>query len=119
MFKIKGMGLISFLMVLFLIGCGVYLALMIAPPYYDHYAIEDALEAVAKDPNVTIMSKAKLADALSRRLEVNNIRGFNTTNIELVEANKKNYLVLAYEVRKHLVSNVDVILTFDSRVVVE
>ena len=117
--KQKGLGVVGFLIVIGLVIFFAYLAFLLVPPYYESYAVNDAIKELAKDPEITAMSKVKLKDALTRKLQVNNIRNFTTNEVAIEEDAGKSYLVLNYEVRVNVFKNLDAVMRFDNKVMVQ
>ena len=107
--------LFSALVVIFVVIIGMNLA----PPYLSHYKVQESLKALAKDPNVREMSKPKIKDYLARKFQVNSVRNVSANDLEIEKKDGKTYLNLRYEVRVHMVGNVDAVLKFEDQAMVE
>lgn len=114
--KIKGITITSFLFVLIVIGFAVKLAIPIAPVYFDHYTINNAMKALAKEPDVAKMSKAKVRDLFQRKLQVNNVKNVGPDDLQFEKVDGEPFLILSYEVRKHVIGNIDAVMVFKEQV---
>jgi hypothetical protein len=114
--KQKGLTFISWLIIFIMAGFLVYVVLNIIPVYIDHFAIEATLESVKQDPLSASKSSRELRDTISKRLDVNNIRHVTRDDIKIVRSGKKTKIQISYEVVRHIVYNISLIMTFDEQV---
>ena len=115
----KGM---SFIQILFfaciLIFVGT-LGFTLAPPYLEHLTIKKSLQDLAKQPDIKTQSTGKIRDLLLRRFQVNNIKNVKATDLDVDKRDGKIYLSMDYEVRVHVMFNVDAVVKFNEVVLVE
>lgn len=115
--QVKGMTVAGFLFVILVIGVVAKLAIPLAPAYFNHYAIKNAMKDLAQEPNLTKMTKAKIRDLFQRKLSVNNIQEIKSENLEIEKrADDQEWLILNYEVRKHVIANIDAVILFNEEV---
>ena len=115
----KGISLIK---LLFLIGVVVFLGILgmtLAPPYMEHLTVKKSLESLAKEPDVKTLSTFQIKELLLRRFQVNNVKNVDAKSLEISKKNGKMTLSMNYEVRVHVMGNVDAVLKFDEAVLVE
>jgi membrane protein implicated in regulation of membrane protease activity len=114
--KQNGMTLIGFVIVLALTVFFAYVAMRIVPLYLEYHALTSAMEQLENDPAAASQSPAAIKTRLINSLWVN----YATDNIrrEHMRITKSDGVKLrvAYEVRRPLVGNVDLILSFDKTV---
>lgn len=115
----KGMSLIQILFiggVFILIGT---LGFTLSPPYLEHLTIKKSMQDLAKQSDIKTLSTATIRDLLLRRFQVNNIRNVKATDLDVDKRDGKMYLSMDYEVRVHVMFNVDAVVKFDEVVLVE
>lgn len=117
--SMQGMTVLGMLFTAFLVIIVVVLAINLIPPYLHFYAIKESMETMAKDPETPKMSKAKLRDTFIRKLQVNDIKDVAPEALTIEKKDNKNFLMINYEVRTHLVGNIDAIIKFNEQVMIE
>lgn len=116
--KQKGVSMISLLFWGMLLALVVVIGLNLFPPYMEHMSVKRALTDLAKT-DIKTKSTQKIEDLLLRRFQVNNVKNVKAKDLDIDKRDGKMYLSLAYEVRVHLISNIDAVVSFDDSVVVE
>lgn len=115
--KQNGLTLIGFILVLVLVISAAYVAMRIVPLYLEYHALINAMDQLEDDPGAKAMSPPAIKTRLINSLWVN----YATDNIkrEHMKVTRSDGVKVrvAYEVRRPIVGNVDVILTFDRTVV--
>ncbi len=117
--KNKGITILGMIIAVLIVCFGVLLIIRVLPPYMQHYAVKNALEDIAKEPNAAQMSKAKIRDKLERRLQVDGISAVKGENLEIEKIDNKATLVLNYERRVPAVANVDFVFKYHEQVPLE
>jgi hypothetical protein len=114
--KQKGLTLIGFIIVLALTIFIAYVAMRIVPLYLEYHALINAMEVLEDDPRSKSMQpnalKARLLDVLWVNYASDNIRKEHMR----ISRSDGVKLRVAYEVRRPIVGNVDVIVSFDRTV---
>ncbi len=114
--KQKGMSLVGFLIVLAMVIFFAYLGMRIAPIYIEFYSVKQAMNGIADEPGSANYSpydlKAKFLDRLFINYSDGNVK---SENIRVVR-NNGVWLVVKYDVRRPVMGNLDVIASFDERV---
>jgi hypothetical protein len=114
--KQSGMTLIGFIIVLALVLFLSFIGMKIAPIYLEYYSVVSAMNGVAKEKGSARLSpydvKVKVLNRLYLSYSAENVK---EKHIKLVRRNGV-YLQIAYEVRKPVIGNLDVMATFDKSV---
>ena len=114
--KQDGLTLGGFLIVLVVALFVVYVGMRIIPLYLEYHALTSAMSQLEEDPTAKSMSPAAIKTRLINSLWVN----YATDNIrrEHMRITRSDgvQVRVAYEVRRPIVGNVDVILSFDHSV---
>jgi hypothetical protein len=114
--KQQGLSLIGFILVLALIIFASFIGMRLWPIYYNHYAVVNAMNAVADEPGSANWSLSQMRVRVYGNLFVSGTEGFiKNENISKLR-DRGVQLRIAYEVRKPLIGNLDVVATFDRRV---
>jgi hypothetical protein len=112
----QGLTLIGFVLVLSLAIFASYIGMRLWPIYYNHFAVVNAMNAVADEPGSANWSLKQMRIRVWSNLFVSGTEDFiKDQNITKVR-DKGIQLRIAYEVRKPLIGNLDVVAKFDRRV---
>lgn len=104
-------ALTMMVMVLFFGGL-LTLAIKLGPIYLDDITIQEALESLDGTDGLSTMGPAQVRTLINKRLSVNNVRGFDAKNITVEKDGDTVMILVDYEVRNDLFSNVDTIVHF-------
>lgn len=117
--KQKGLSPIGILFMVCTFALIVVTGLKLTPHYLDYNTIRSVYETVASDPNIAKKGPAEVYDALSKALTLNSIQEFNLqSNTYFNNDSGEKVLGFNYEIRVHMFSNIDVVLTFDHEIYV-
>lgn len=111
----NGLGAIGWLSVLALIAICALLFLKIAPVYMNSMTVGSILSGMEEDPDMGSKSPGELSVTLRKRLNVNSITGIDRDEVHVERGIKSTTIEIDYEVRKNLVGNIDVVLSFNKR----
>jgi len=112
----RGMTGVGWLIVLALIGFFVMLTLKLVPIYLENYNVKTVLKSLEEEPYVTKKSPAEIKRLLKKRLEISYVSGVGTDDVKIKKKNGVMEVGLAYQVKSHIVGNVDILVTFDEKV---
>lgn len=115
----RGMTLISFLLLLALLGFCAVVVVRVAPIYIDHYMVKSTLQSLESDRDLRDKSREEIFDLLQRRWEINDIDEVTTGNLKLERDEGTLRLKLRYDVIRHVLGNLDVVVRFDDVVVID
>ena len=114
--KQRGITLMSFILVLIVIGLVAVIAMNLFPVYSEGFSVQSAMKSVAQEPNAPSMSLPEAQKKLQRHFDIDYVDSVKGTDAKIERENGKNNLVMTYEVRKHLFYNLDFVAMFDYRV---
>ena len=90
----------------------------LGPLYYDHNIMSNVLDAMGMEAGLSNRTDNDLRDMIKQRFKLNNIRDFDIRqHIKFERTGRGTEIVMDYEVRMPLVHNLDIIASFDKRVV--
>jgi len=114
--KQKGLTLIGFGLVLVLVVFFAYIGMRLVPLYLEYHAVVNAMEVLQDDPMAAKLSPGAIRERIMRSLYVS----YASDNIQRNDISIKRQdgvqVRVAYEVRRPMVGNVDVIVSFDRTV---
>jgi len=115
-----GITFISLLLLLIMLGFFALLALRLGPLYLENYTIRSALQGLKQDPELAQKGPEAIRSALEKRLYINEIRRFDTAeekqDIQVRREGEQFKVSVDYEVREHIVANVDAVVSFSNSV---
>ena len=115
--KQEGLTLIGFGIVLVFVVFFAYVGMRLVPLYLEYHALVGAMERLQEDPGAAKLPAARIRDRIMRSLYVS----YASDNIQSHHIKIKRsggiQVNAAYEVRKPMIGNVDVVVHFDKTVV--
>lgn len=111
----RGITLIGFLIVLALAGFFFLIGAKLLPMYTEFMAVKAAMVQVQNTPGSARLTPEQVWKILDRTFYTSYVDSVQRTDMQLVRQNGY-FLRIAYEVRKPLVYNLDVVAKFDHSV---
>jgi len=108
----RGITLIGFILVLGVVGVFLYMGMKLIPMYTEYYSLKQALAGMAKEPGIIDNQPAKIEDLLFRRLDVSFSENIKPADVKIVRKDAGYLVTVDYEVRRPLISNIDVVGKF-------
>jgi Tfp pilus assembly protein PilE len=111
----SGMTLVSFVVVMAVVGFFIYIGMKLFPMYSEYFAVRSALKALAAEPGVTSQDPAQIKSTLiDKRLYVSYATSVKSENITVEQTNGGVQVRVDYEVRKPLIYNLDIVGRFSA-----
>lgn len=109
----RGMTAISLAGLLAILAFFVLIALKLVPIYLDHFKVASHLEAIANDHATANMEPEEISKVYFKRLDIDDVESVKPENL-FIEKPQDGKMVLAveYEVRRPMLGNVDVVVSF-------
>ena len=114
--KPRGMTLMSFVMVLIVVGFFALVIMKLFPMYSEYFNLKGVMEEYAAQPNSASIPPAQMHTDLNRRFGIAYVSSVKKEHIKLVREGGVSKLNIAYEVRVPLFGNLDVVGKFDHTV---
>ncbi|WP_417472906.1 DUF4845 domain-containing protein [Luteimonas mephitis] len=110
----RGMTLLSFVIVLAVVGFFAYIGMKLFPMYSEYYSVKQALKGLQQEAGIANQDPAKIKDLFFRRLYISYSENVKPENVKLQRSQKGAGwdMTVDYEVRKALVGNLDVVGKF-------
>lgn len=115
----KGITVLQVIFLALFISFAVVIGVNLVPPYMEHMSVKSALVDLGKQTDIRNKSPGKIQDLLLRRFQINDVKSVKPSDLEIDKRDGEMHLSLRYEVRVHLIGNLDAIVVFDDKVKVE
>ena len=107
----------SILVILLVLASLVSVGSRVIPLYLDHNTMGAIMEKMSLENGLALESEGNIRDTMRKRLKINNIRDFDLKeHLKIDHSKVGTELVLDYEVRIELVSNLSLIAAFNKKV---
>lgn len=113
--KQSGLTLMSFLIVLVVVGFFIFIGMKLFPVYNEYWSVATDMKGLAAEPGVKQLSPEQVRDRLFRRFDISYVDSVKPQNVKITRQNGYQ-LNVAYEVRRNLMYNLDFVAVFDKTV---
>lgn len=110
----SGITLLSFVVVLAAVGFVLYVGVKLFPMYQEYYAVRTVMKSLAKQADSAELSPEQARELFFRRLDINNSESVGKDDIQFERVDGGLRMKVAYEVRRPLLGNLDVVGKFES-----
>ena len=114
--KQRGVTAVGWLIILALIGFFTLVTLKLLPIYIDGFSVTSALESLKNEHNVSSKSPAEIKNMIMKRLDINMVTDVERENIFIERSGGMMTVEIEYEVRKPMMGNVDIVVTYNNKV---
>ena len=111
----EGMTLLSFVVVLAVVGFALYVGMKLFPMYEEYYSIRMVLKGIASETSTgASMEPEKVRELFAKRLDVNYSDNVKPSDLKFDRVDGGWRMSVAYEVRRPLIANLDVVGKFEA-----
>ncbi len=114
--KQQGMTGLGWLTILFLIGFFAFLGVKIIPIYLENYQVKSVVKSLKQEPMITKKTVGEIRKLIKKRLKINSVYDLKKENIKIKKSGGLLTVEIAYEVRKPMLSNIFVVVSFSDKV---
>ena len=115
----RGLTLFSFLIVFIVLGFFILTALKVIPVYLDHIKVKSSLDNVKTEIGISPKSPEEIKRMLEKRWDINSIEGITASeNVTVEKRGGAMTIQVAYEVERHILGNVSLLMKFDDTITV-
>ena len=108
----SGITLIGFVVMLAVVGLFAYVGMKLFPMYSEFFSVKTALKGLASEPGISAQDPKKIRDLFFRRLYISYSENVKEENVKLQRTDNGWRMEVDYEVRKPIISNLDVVGKF-------
>ncbi|HJL61123.1 MAG TPA: DUF4845 domain-containing protein [Pseudomonadales bacterium] len=114
----RGMGAAGWLILILVFGSIITAGTKLAPFYLDHNTMSNIMDKMALEDGMKKKPKRQILDTLQNRFKLNNIRNFPLKEkLTIDRTSNGTEVMLKYEGRVALVGNVDMIASFEKKII--
>ncbi len=116
----QGLGVAGWLLLILVFGGAMTVGMKLLPLYMDHRTMSNVLDSLTEISGLGSQRSDQIQSVIQQRFKLNGIRDFNfKDNMTIARDDDGATVILDYEVRMPLVSNVDLIASFNKEVRVQ
>lgn len=112
----RGATLIGMIVIVAIIGLGLYAGIRLTPLYMEYMAVVRALDQTAKEGVGASVSPNQLRQSLDRRWTIEDIKSIQPKDIEIKRVGEGYSMRAWYRAEAPFVSNVSLVVDFDKTV---
>jgi hypothetical protein len=113
----RGISMIGGLLVMIVVCFVALMVIRIVPIYYSYFTVKSTLEALQHDPASRQMSVAELYSSLQKRFDIGYVSVVDVKQVKIRQQGRERTLSLAYEDRRPLIGNLDIVASFEINLV--
>jgi Tfp pilus assembly protein PilE len=110
----SGMTLLSFVIVMAVVGFFLYIVMKLFPMYNEFFSVKTALKGLGEESGIATKPAAEIEKLFFRRLYISYSTNVKPENVHIEQADGGTRIRVEYEVRKPLVANLDVVGKFQA-----
>ena len=111
--KQRGITLVSFVIVLVVVGFFFYMGMVLGPTYSEYYGVVKSMKSLASQTDSETMDKARLQINLQKYFDVGYVESVQGKDLKLTRNKSMNEIDMNYEVRRPFIYNIDFVVKFD------
>jgi Tfp pilus assembly major pilin PilA len=115
--KQRGMTMISWMLVIGVLVFFVVIGITLIPTYIENYSVKNILASIEQDRLSAKQTPKQIKDTIIKRLKINGVYEFDRDFIKITKEKGGMKVTVDYEVRKHIVGNLDAVMSFNDQVV--
>lgn len=108
----RGLGALSNLLIILVLAAVVLAGMKIAPYYLEYFKVQQVIEGLKGRPEVEGMPADQIRRLVEKQLYIDEVRRLSADNISVKRSATQVLVDVKYEVREHLVGNIDFVLSF-------
>lgn len=112
----RGMTAIGWLLVLGLIAFFTLITLRLVPLYLEYSKISSVFESLVDEPGIGAKPRSAIISLVTKRFDINDVRKVSPKLIKISKEKGLTRISIEYERREHLMSNIDVVASFNKQI---
>jgi len=114
----RGATFIGMVVIVAILGCGLYAAIRLTPLFFEYMEVVRALEQTAKESAGSPTTPTQLRTSLDRRWTVEDIKSLQPKDVEIKKTGSGWTMRAWYRAEAPFVANVSLVADFDKTVLV-
>ena len=113
----QGISTIGGLLALVVVCFVALMVIRVVPIYVSYFTVKSTLEELLQDPASRQMSTSEIYNTLQKRFDIGYVSVVDAKQVKIRQQGKERILSLAYEDRRTLLGNLDIVASFDINLV--
>ena len=110
--KQRGVTMVTIAAGLALLAFFVLIAITLVPVYMENFSVGSHVARIGKDVRASEMTKEEVRKTLIKRFGIDDVKSVERQDISITDIPGGYQVEVDYEVRKHFLGNVDVVIYF-------
>ena len=115
----RGMTPIGWILVFLLIAFFALIALKLVPIYIESFTVGSVISDLKNEPGIGSMNAREITSIVNKRFDINTITNVSSDDIYVEKLGGTMTISAEYEVRKPMLGNVDIVVSFNKVVEVD
>ena len=111
----RGMTTISLAVVVIIVVFFITLGIKLVPVYLEHFNVVQSMKSL-KEEVESGLAAGEIIRLLNSRLEMNDVTSVTKRDITVDRQARGSVVTVAYEVRKHALGNIDLVISFNDSI---
>lgn len=111
--SVRGLSLVGWILVIIVVVIFATSAIKMVPAYIDFNTISSMANSVLSDSKVGLKSENEIRADFAKRMSINNLTVISAQDLIIEKDGGTVKVLVDYEVRENLFSNVDVVMAFN------
>ncbi|HEB58362.1 MAG TPA: DUF4845 domain-containing protein [Gammaproteobacteria bacterium] len=111
----NGMTAIGWLLVILFVIMVAMVVMKLIPVYLEGFNVGSVISGLEGDPTLNGKTATEIRKVIMRRFDVNMITSVDSSDIYIARQGSQYVVEVEYEVRKNLVGNLDVVVSFSRK----
>lgn len=112
----RGLSPLGWIALLLVVAFAAIVAIRIVPVYLDYYAVVNSAKSVHTEAALKGRSVEEMRSSLEKTLRINDVDDLGDDIVTIKRTRGGIEMTVDYEVREHLIGNIDVVMTFHRRI---
>jgi hypothetical protein len=112
----RGATFLGMVIILLILGCGLYAAIRLVPVYLEYTKVARSLEQVRDEHSAIDTNPQLIRRSLERRWDVEDIKRISWKDVEIDRTSDGYDLIASYKAEEPFVANVSLLVRFDKTV---
>jgi hypothetical protein len=115
----RGMTPIGWILILLLIAFFALIALKLVPIYIESFTVGSVISDLKNEPGIGSKTTREITSIVNKRFDINTITNVSVDDIYIEKLGGTMTISAEYEVRKPMLGNVDIVVSFNKKVEVD
>jgi hypothetical protein len=115
--KQAGMTTLTWMLVVIVAGFFLVCLVKIGPVYMESWTVKSIITQAAEEARGEGLGKAQIHERIAKKILINTVTGMTMADVEVSGQGEDMIIDAAYEVRKPLMFNIDVVLKFEDLII--